>query len=272
MSEETKPELIPLPEPPPEIRLGSLGISGPKEMVQRATVLANALAKIIIKQKLFVDIKGKRFVTAAGWTTMGAMVGVVPIELYCNALPDGKGYKAKVKLVRLNDGMQVGGASAICYTTEKGWDPDDEYATHSKAITRATGKAFRLSYAWIMKLAGFQETPADELFEVEGSKEAAEEVAHKKISEAAAKKANREAEKAASESVFITWPEEHNSHKALVVGRTAILKVSAIPFIEREMLGKWNDRENGWYVTSDMVPVLVEALTAMGCQVIEKKA
>jgi len=31
------------------------------------------------------------------------------------------------------------------------------------AITRATGKAFRLSLSWIMQLAGFDPTPAEEI-------------------------------------------------------------------------------------------------------------
>ena len=31
------------------------------------------------------------------------------------------------------------------------------------AITRATGKAFRLNYSWIMALAGYEPTPAEEM-------------------------------------------------------------------------------------------------------------
>ena len=56
------------------------------------------------------------------------------------------------------------------------------------AITRATGKAFRLSFSWIMKLAGFQPTPAEEMVDTinaereEGAK-AAQEVAERKLSD-----------------------------------------------------------------------------------------
>src|SRR5712691_1414281 len=173
--------------PLPEVRLGMLSMN-PKELVKRATELATALADIIHAQKdadgkptLYVIIKNKKYVKCEGWVTLGAMVGVVPIEESCEALPDGHGYKAKIKLIRLNDGMQVGGASAICKIQEKGWENSEEFSTYSKTITRATGKAFRLSFAWIMKLAGFEPTPADELWEVEGSKEETDGIAKGKI-------------------------------------------------------------------------------------------
>jgi len=249
-----KAAIVPLP-PPAELRLGSLAISDPKEMIHRAVGLASALAEIIHAQKdaegkpsLYVMIKGKKFVRVEGWTTLGAMLGVVPIEEYCNALPEGegKGYKAKVNLIRINDGMQVGGASAICKLTEKGWDAED-YATHSKAISRATGKAFRLSFAWIMKLAGFEPTPADEVFEVEGSEAEAQDVSNQKAAEAEAKKQGR---KEAKTCIFITWPEEHHGHNFFLTGKTVVFENQLMKDIEARG-GRWNDREGGWFVSAE---------------------
>jgi hypothetical protein len=275
---EQKAEIIPLP-PPIEIRLGSLAIADPKEMIHRASELATALKEIINKQKLFVVIKSKKgpprkFVVAEGWTTMGAMLGVVPIEVSCDPLPEGKGYKAVIKLVRLNDGMQVGGASAICNMQERGWTPDDAYATHSKAITRATGKAFRLSFAWIMKLAGFEATPAAEIFEVEGSEEQSQEVMEQKLAELKAKTAQQAEEKAekktAQESVFFSWPESHNGHKALVMGLSALRKFGLEAYIRREAHGEWNERENGYFVPSDNIPELRKMIHGLQCPLIEK--
>lgn len=249
-----KAAIVPLP-PPVELRLGALAISDPKEMISRAASLASALAEIIHSQKdlegkptMYVMIKGKKFVRVEGWTTLGAMLGVVPIEEYCNPLVEneGKGYRAKVNLVRINDGMQVGGASAICKLTEKGWDAED-YATHSKAISRATGKAFRLSFAWIMKLAGFEPTPADEIFEVEGSEQEAQQVAKDKEIEREAKKQGR---KEAKTCVFIAWPEEHHGHNFFVTGKTVIMESGLMKDIEARG-GRWNDREGGWFVSAE---------------------
>src|SRR5215475_4595848 len=101
MSDETKPAskrrqkaaIVPLP-PPAELRLGSISVSDPKEMIKRASTLASALAEIIHAQKdqdgkptLYVMIQGKKYVRAEGWTTLGAMVGVVPVEEFCDPLP-----------------------------------------------------------------------------------------------------------------------------------------------------------------------------------------
>jgi hypothetical protein len=261
MSDEAKPkkprrgqtEIVPLPPPPPEIRLGSLAIADPKEMIRRAAELASALAEIIHAQKdaegkptLYVMIQGRKYVRAEGWTTLGAMMGVVPMEEFCDPLPEGGGYKAKVKLVRLNDGQQVGAASAICKLNEPGWNKDAA-ATHSKAITRATGKAFRLSFAWIMKLAGFEPTPADELFEAEGSEEQAQEVATEKLAQAEAKKQDR---KIAKTCVFMTWPESHNGHNFFLTNRVLIMENG----LHQELLsrnGRFNERDGGYYVSAE---------------------
>lgn len=283
-----KVAIIPLP-PPVEIRLGSLAVQDPKEMIHRAAQLADALAEIIHQQKLYTVIKGKKHVWVEGWTTMGAMLGVNPIEEFCDPTPDGKGYKAKVKLVRLFDGQQVGGASAICKQGEKGWADNEDFATHSKAITRATGKAFRLSFAWIMKLAGFEATPAAELFESDGSEEE-QDIAEKELIEkqlgkkfdsleearAAAhaeaerlKEQERAEKKAAKECVFVAWPEAHNGHKALFIGQTAVRKCGAESLMMKT--GNWSDREMGWYVPESAVKELIETLRALGCQLVERE-
>lgn len=279
-----KAAIIPLP-PPAEIRLGSLAIADPKEMIHRAAGLATALAEVINNQmdekgnpKLFVQIQGRKYIKADGWTTLGAMVGVVPIEESCSRLPAEsgfKGFEAKVKLVRMIDGAQVGGASAECTLNEKNWQGKDSFSLRSMAITRATGKAFRLSFAWIVQLAGFEPVPADELWEQDGSAEESEEVLKKKLKELEDKKTasaeKRADKKTAEEQVWVTWPDAHNGFKALIIGRTAVMKHGALAYIEREALGKWNDREMGWYVTVDNVPELVKVLKGLGCPILEKE-
>jgi hypothetical protein len=267
-----KAAIVPLP-PPVEIRLGSLAIQDPKEMIHRAAGLATALSEIVNTQmdekgkpKLFVEIQGRKYIKADGWTTLGAMLGVIPIEESCTRLPAEtgfKGFEAKVKLVRMVDGVQVGGASAECTLNEKNWSGKDSFSLRSMAITRATGKAFRLSFAWIVQLAGFEPVPADELWE-QGSEEEAQEIAKKKIDELE-KKAEKQT---AKEIVFITWPAAHNGHKALFIGQTAVRKCGAEALMMKT--GNWNDRDMGWYVARENVPELAATLVALGCPVIDK--
>ena len=76
-----------------------------------------------------------------------------------------------MELVRISDGMVIGKASALVGMDEKDrngqltWGNRNEYARKSMAITRATGKAYRLGFSWIMTLAGYEATPAEEIID-----------------------------------------------------------------------------------------------------------
>ena len=79
-------------------------------------------------------------------------------------LDDGS-YEAVVELIRVTDGAIIGRASALCGMDET-WGTRQEFARRSMAITRATGKAYRLGFSWIMTLTGYEATPAEEMTEV----------------------------------------------------------------------------------------------------------
>jgi len=114
-------------------------------------------------QKLYTVIKNKKYVWFEGWSIVGGMMGVVPVEDYVKDIP--RGYEAKIKLIRVRDGGMVGAASSIC-TRDGQWEKADEYAVRSMAITRAASKAYRLTYGWIIKLAGFDPTPVEEATQI----------------------------------------------------------------------------------------------------------
>jgi len=155
-------EIVPVQD---DVRLGTLAVKGPAEVVSRASEIATALAKVIKDKRLAVPISGKDYVRVEGWTTLGTMLGVVPREVRADRLEDGS-YEAEVELVRVSDGMVVGRGSAICGMDEKRWSNADAYARRSMAITRAAGKAYRLAFSWIMVLAGYESTPAEEMPDV----------------------------------------------------------------------------------------------------------
>lgn len=172
----------------------------PKDLVVFATETANVLADVINKQRMFKDIQGKKHVLVEGWNTLGSMLGISARERRTERLEDGS-YIAYVDLIQMSNQKVIGGASALCSVDERRWSNADEYARRSMAITRATGKAFRLNFSWIMGLAGYEATPAEEMdvIEVEteplststyiGSKEQQEEL-KKKLKEAGIKEAS----------------------------------------------------------------------------------
>lgn len=139
-----------------------LGASTPQGLVNHAGEIAKPLCDVIQKQKLFSTISGRQYVRVEGWQTLGNMLGILPREREVKELADGS-YEAFVDLVNVATGHTVAGGSAICGTDEKRWAAADKYARRSMAITRATGKAYRLAFGWIMTMAGYEATPAEEM-------------------------------------------------------------------------------------------------------------
>ena len=134
----------------------------PQERVAQGTAIANQIADLIEKQKMYSDIQGKKYVKVDAWVGLGSMDGVFPRERDVVEHEDGS-YEAYVELINKTDGRVIGGASAICGTDESRWRAAPKYARRSIAITRATGKAFRLHYSWVMCLAGYEPTPLEEM-------------------------------------------------------------------------------------------------------------
>jgi hypothetical protein len=133
----------------------------PVAKMQYAGQIANVLKDIIDKQKLFTKIGPNKHVNIEGWSTLGSILGILPKE--SKVTKTDEGYEAYVELIRVSDGVIAGGASSICTRSEKTWAKRDDYALRSMAITRATGKAYRLAFAWIINLAGYSGTPLEEM-------------------------------------------------------------------------------------------------------------
>lgn len=136
--------------------------SSPHDKVRYAVEIANELKPIIEKQGMYVTIQGHKYVKCEGWQTLGTFLGIIPRECSVRRHDDGS-YEASVDLIRFSDGIVVGGSSAICSVSEKRWGTADEYARRSMAITRAVSKAYRTAFAWVITLAGYQPTPAEEM-------------------------------------------------------------------------------------------------------------
>jgi len=145
----------------PHVELGVIRGDSPIDLVAHATAAANALAGVIKDRKLFSRIQGKEFVRCEGWTTLAAMMGVTPHEV--TVTEDDGTFTATVELRRITDGQVIGRASAECGMDESLWAARSRNARRSMALTRAAAKACRLSFSWVMALAGYEVTPAEEM-------------------------------------------------------------------------------------------------------------
>ncbi|MGI4864863.1 MAG: hypothetical protein ACRYFZ_13145 [Janthinobacterium lividum] len=127
--------------------------------------LAKDLAKFIKENKLSTQVQGKEFVNVEGWQYAGSRLGIVPIvEHVINVSNDQEiKYQAKVTLFDMRSQHTVGAGFAICSNKESGKKFYQEFAIASMAQTRAIGKAYRNILAWIIRAAGYEPTPAEEM-------------------------------------------------------------------------------------------------------------
>ncbi len=172
------------------IRQAEVGFAIPPDIVlQNAMVAAKALKDVISKKEKPVIINGEQYLEYEDLQTLGQFYGytvktgdAVFVEI------DGvKGAKAHADLVDFKTGEIIGGAEAYCMRDEERWGTRPKYEWQgegedrkrvkigdeivpwfqlaSMAQTRAGAKAFRNRLAWVVVLAGYRPTPAEEMTE-----------------------------------------------------------------------------------------------------------
>lgn len=137
--------------------------STPEEVVERAVRLANVLTPIIKSKKLSKKIGERDHVYAEAWAALLGLMNVDPVPAWCRKLDrDGETiYEARMELYK--GGQLIGAGEAIASSKEGAQWARSEHGIKSMAQTRALGKAARLKFAWIMVLAGYAPTPAEEM-------------------------------------------------------------------------------------------------------------
>lgn len=135
------------------------------EKTSDLVAFAQTLKKVIVEQKLFTNIQGKNYALVEAWQFCGGALKALPVvtELTDLSDPDQIKYRAVVEIRRLDSGAVIASGFAVCSNREIGKKQFAEYAIASMAQTRAIGKAYRTAFGWLMKLAGYEATPAEEM-------------------------------------------------------------------------------------------------------------
>lgn len=138
-----------------------LDIGKPEQALQVATVLQ----KFVKDKNLTANIKGKQYPLVEAWQFAGSQLGLYPVLTEVKDLSSGQESKfsAWVEVRKISDDKVMSRGFAICSNKEGSKRTFDEYAICSMAQTRAEGKAYRMLLSWLMKAAGFEATPAEEM-------------------------------------------------------------------------------------------------------------
>lgn len=146
-----------------ELQISEKGyeLSQPKQMQAMAAVLKS----YVVAEKLFTGIQGKNYVHVEGWQFAGGLMGTFPRIASVENLSSGSEMKwrADAEIVDLKTGNVISRGIAVCSSKESKKKNFDEYAILSMAQTRAIGKAYRNVIGWVMKLAGYESTPSEDM-------------------------------------------------------------------------------------------------------------
>jgi len=140
-------------------------VQAPEIVLQEAQKAATALQRVVANKRKPVIFKGEQYLEFEDWQTVAKFYGLctrsveaVPVEIF-----GIKGAKARAEVIDLRTGMVVGGAEAYCMRDEENWKEKPWFQLASMAQTRAGAKALRNVLAWVVVLAGYRPTPAEEL-------------------------------------------------------------------------------------------------------------
>jgi len=140
-------------------------VQAPEIVLQEAQKAATALQRVVANKRKPVIFKGEQYLEFEDWQTVAKFYGLctrsveaVPVEIF-----GIKGAKARAEVIDLRTGMIVGGAEAYCMRDEENWKEKPWFQLASMAQTRAGAKALRNVLAWVVVLAGYRPTPAEEL-------------------------------------------------------------------------------------------------------------
>lgn len=140
-----------------------VSIFNPEEDIKKAERAAKALMSLVSRKQKKVVIGGEQYVEYEDWMMVARFFNAtVGIEWVHPLLESERiiGYEARA--VVYQKGEIISAAEAMCTRGERNWSMRDEFMLKSMAQTRASAKALRNVFAYVVVLAGLKPTPAEE--------------------------------------------------------------------------------------------------------------
>lgn len=138
----------------------------PEAVLEEAKQAAKALKDVVSKKAKPVLFNGEQYLEFEDLQTLGRFYGVTAKIITSRFIEygDAKGFEATAVAVR-TDGTEISAAEAMCLNDEPNWRSKPLFQLRSMAQTRACAKALRNVLAWVVVLAGYKATPAEEMIE-----------------------------------------------------------------------------------------------------------
>jgi hypothetical protein len=136
----------------------------PSVVLAEASRAAQALKGVIDNKAKKVTFNGKTYLEFEDWQTVGRFYGVTAKATETRFVEYGEasGFEATA-IATDGRGMEISRAEAMCLNDEPNWSRKPLFQLKSMAQTRAMAKALRNVLAWVVVMAGYAPTPAEEM-------------------------------------------------------------------------------------------------------------
>jgi hypothetical protein len=141
----------------------------PASAVAYAARVSTQVASVLEEGNGFVTIQRKKHVTIEGWQSLAAMTGHSVEMLWSRPVegmePNGQGVRAWEARAVVTDqnGRVVAAGESMADPNERAPWTKSNFAVRSMAQTRAMSRALSSRMRYIVQLAGFSGTPAEEM-------------------------------------------------------------------------------------------------------------
>lgn len=141
----------------------------PDVVLEEATRAARALHDVIESKPRKLVLNGKTYLQFEDWQTLGRFYGVTAVCRSTQYVQFGedefitRGFEAIAEALLVGSNQIISSAEAICLDDETNWNDRPLFQLKSMAQTRACAKALRNVLAWVVVLAGYAPTPAEEM-------------------------------------------------------------------------------------------------------------
>jgi hypothetical protein len=165
---------------------GGLSLLGdPQKMLDQAKKVADVLMKLVKEQELYQKIGDREHLYVEAWETCAHFYGIsakiVEVRPIIDEITGAAGFEAIADALRMSDGQVISSGRGMCLNNEDNWNTRPKYEYEqgkrvqtgtvrvptyqlaSMAQTRAIGKVLRNVLAFVVALAGYATTPAEEM-------------------------------------------------------------------------------------------------------------
>lgn len=160
-----------------EPRDSMIVVRKPGKILEEAIKAAEALKRVIDSKPRKVILNGEVFLENEDWLTVARFYGVTSRVRSTKYVQYGdestylvRGFEAVAEAYLVEQDKVISTAESMCLSDEPNWMRKPLFQLRSMAQTRASSRVLRQVFGWVVVLAGYRPTPAEEIQDQDGAR------------------------------------------------------------------------------------------------------